>query len=121
MDLLKFILVRDPLQRPSLDEVAICVEQLQLKLEAQALLATHNGSENLTTLDQSLVENSSDTQASDSDEETSFETNFVSDRFEQKSHGEQYNASGKFKHSSHVVESLECLRGLLCHCQCGGE
>ncbi|KAL2623593.1 hypothetical protein R1flu_003798 [Riccia fluitans] len=37
LDLLRFILVRDPIQRPTLDDLITCVEQLQLKILEQPM------------------------------------------------------------------------------------
>ncbi|CAM6089558.1 unnamed protein product [Calypogeia fissa] len=113
VDLLKFILVRDPLQRPSLDEITICVEQLQLKLEAQLCTATCSEIEVLKRFE-TLSESSSDIEISNLDE--SFYN--VQGRFEQKiqvlDHRNRHTYKPKLQ-----SECLECLRGLICHCQCG--
>lgn len=118
VDLLKFILVRDPLQRPSLDEVTICVEQLQFKLEAQALNATRSEIEVLTGFEM-LSDNSSDTEASNLDDHFfSSEIYDVQGRSQQRSYVLEHTGTNRFKPKPQV-DSLECLRGLICHCQCG--
>ncbi|BBN11114.1 hypothetical protein MPTK1_5g09170 [Marchantia polymorpha subsp. ruderalis] len=105
MDLLRFVFVRDPIQRPTLDDLTICVEQLQLKVleqtEANMRRVTDISSQGLTDF---FPGEDTDT---DSDSSSDVQISGELDVCPQQE---------KPPHTRHSLR--RCLNCLICHCDC---